>query len=440
MTKSTSVLKHLTEQRAQAVKTAERLLADVTPAQALSFSHADAVESSIDDAVRAADRLDQVAVVVRSEPLTYRADSPYSFFLDAVSAQIGGSPGAEMRVARHKREMAVETERRDVLRRRAFARSAEPMGMERRDLTRVDGAGGNLAPPVWLIDNLGSFPRAGRVVADRVTSIPLPAGTDSVNVPRLTTGSAVAAQVADGAAVQETDIVDAGVTAAVRTLAGQVDASIQLVDQAAAPGFDRVIYADLLADYDRALEVQLINGSGASGQLSGLLTSPGTTVTYTSATPTVAATMSKIGDLASQVSTARQMVPSLAIAHPRRGFWLQSQADAQSRPMNPVDLAAPERDPNAAPIGSLFGMSLALDTAVPANLGAGTNEDRVIVTRAADHLLLEGEPRLNIHADVLSGNLTVRFSLTVYVAFISQRVPSSTGVLVGTGLTTPVFA
>jgi hypothetical protein len=70
----------------------------------------------------------------------------------------------------------------------------------------------------------------------------------------------------------------------------------------------------------------------------------------------------------------------------------------------------------------------------------GSNEDRVLVTRAADHLLLEGEPRLTVSVDPGSGSLTTRIRLHRYVAFIGGRVPSATGVLNGTGLATPVFA
>ena len=119
---------------------------------------------------------------------------------------------------------------------------------------------------------------------------------------------------------------------------------------------------------------------------------------------------------------------------------MQSQADAQGRPFTPIDLGAAERDPNVEPVGSLFGMALVLDPAVPTNLGAGTNEDRLIVTRATDLLLLEGEPRLTLNLDVGSATLTTRFGLHTYVAFVSGRVPSATGVLSGTGLTAPTFA
>ncbi len=438
----TSVLTLIARQRDAAFKAAQDLVAEAEGGlRSMSLRWADDVESRLDDVARAAERLDRVAVSVRSEPSTYREDGAHSYFLDLVRQRTGDKDASD-RLKRHQQEMAVELERREILHRRAWERAAEALGMTReaRDLTRVDGSAGNFVPPLWLFDQVGTSPRAGRALANRTTAIPLPTGTDSVSVPRLITGSAVAVQASDNAAVQETDPADTGVTAPVRTIAGHVDAALQLVDQAGAPGFDRLIYSDLLSDYDRQLETQLIAGSGASGQISGLLTSPGTTVTYTSATPTVAATVSKVGDLASQVTTARQQVPSLVLMHPRRGFWLMSQSDGQSRPFNPVDLAASERDPNAEPVGSLLGMALVLDPAVPTNLGAGTNEDRVVVTRAADLLLLEGEPRLTVNVDVLSGTLGVRFGLHRFVAFVAGRVPSSTGVLNGTGLAGPTFA
>lgn len=440
---SETELSFLGQQRDEAVREVRGLLE--SPTALLSPRNIDTLESRLDDATRAADRLDRLAVSVGREPMTYERNGRHSYFVDMALARIAGegSDKAKMRLERHRRELDVELERREVLRRREFDYAADRLGMkrrERRDISRVDGSGGHFAPPLWILDELGSFPRAGRVVADRMTAVPLPRGTDSVNVPRLTTGATVAIQASDGAAISETDPVDAAVTAPARTIAGMVDASIQLAEQAAQPGFDRLIFADLSADYDAKLDAQLIAGTGATGQVSGLLTSPGTTVTYTSATPTVAATYSRIGDLASQVSTARQRVPSVAILHPRRAFWLMSQADGQSRPFNPIDLAAPERDANTEPAGSLLTMALAMSTGVPANLGAGSNEDRVIVTRGADHVLLESDPFFRVDLASQSGTLTARFRMHQYVAFISQRAPSATGVLAGTGLTTPTYA
>jgi len=48
----------------------------------------------------------------------------------------------------------------------------------------------------------------------------LPAGTDSVNIPRITTGTDTAVQSADNAATTTQDMVTATVTAPVRTVSG----------------------------------------------------------------------------------------------------------------------------------------------------------------------------------------------------------------------------
>ena len=48
------------------------------------------------------------------------------------------------------------------------------------------------------------------------------------------------------------------------------------------------MFADLIADYNQKLDLQVINGSGAAGQMKGVLNVAGINgVTYTDATPTL---------------------------------------------------------------------------------------------------------------------------------------------------------
>jgi hypothetical protein len=63
------------------------------------------------------------------------------------------------------------------------------------------------------------------------------------------------------------DPTTATVTAPVRTIAGQIDAALQLLDQSPL-AFDEIMFADLLADYAMQLDIQLWNGSGAPGSCS----------------------------------------------------------------------------------------------------------------------------------------------------------------------------
>ncbi len=76
-------------------------------------------------------------------------------------------------------------------------------------------------------------------------------------------------------------------TAPVRNLAGQQDVPVQLLDQSPVP-MDEVIFADLLADLNTKLNAQVLSGTGASGQVTGIRNVVGiSAVTYTDATPTV---------------------------------------------------------------------------------------------------------------------------------------------------------
>jgi HK97 family phage major capsid protein len=143
---------------------------------------------------------------------------------------------------------------------------------EQRDLNRTDGSGGQFVPPLHLVDQFVGLPRAGRVTADLLTKRALPPGTDVINVPKVLTRTATAIQPADNDPVQETDLTDTTIAAPVRTIAGQQDVALQLLDQSPV-NFDEIVIADLLADFNRRLNLQVLAGTGASGQLLGLQSS-----------------------------------------------------------------------------------------------------------------------------------------------------------------------
>jgi hypothetical protein len=70
------------------------------------------------------------------------------------------------------------------------------------------------------------------------------------------------------------------------------------------------------------------------------------------------------------------------------------------------------RNPRAAEgsVGNFSGLRAA-DANIPANLGAGTNEDRMIIGRFDEMYLREGTPLIRVLQEVLSGTLQVRFQL-----------------------------
>jgi Phage capsid family len=272
------------------------------------------VERSRKAAARSAARVAGASdVSVRSEPLTYSQDNRFeqSYFADLACAQSSSAAGAMRhrspaealeRLQHHAAEMDVEMPRRAALRekeaRKAIERSeASRRGVEggeflsdpfhrghvmspfeqRTPPSRVQGAGGYFVPPLWWSDFIAGL-RPGRVTAGLCNSMPLPSGTDSINIPKLANLTTVAVQSADNQPVSQSDWTDTAVTANVKTLAGQSDIAIQILDQSPYP-VDQMILQDLMADYNKQLDLQVLNGNGTNptplnaGQVVGLYSS-----------------------------------------------------------------------------------------------------------------------------------------------------------------------
>lgn len=407
---------------------------------------------------------------VTREPLTYERGNGNSYFLDLARDHSGGGiGGAQERLQRHAREIRSALEERDRRAREGVSREIEQLlrelpvpvaraleatgtlGIQRdtRALTRVDGAGGNFVPPIWLLDEYAALPRASRPMIESMRQIPLPGGTDSINVPKIATGTATAIQATDGAAVQSTDLTDAIVSAPVRTIAGQQDVAMQLLDQSPI-AFDEVVFGDLTADYYFQCENQGWNGSGAAGQIKGMLAVAFNAITYTDASPTVPELYPKIADALNQARTNRKRPITHGWLHPRRAYWTMAALDAQTRPlvvpqvnspMNAIGVQGSEMGGGSGedhPI-NLLGVNHWMSDAIPTNLGAGTNEDRIIETRMADHLWFEGDLRARAMDQPLGGNLQVRLQVYSYVAATYERFPNGISVVAGTGLVTPTF-
>lgn len=317
---------------------------------------------------------------------------------------------------------------------------------EQRDLNRADGAGGQFVPPAYLMNDYAGLPRAGRVTADLMTRRPLPPGTDVINIPKILTGTATAIQPADNDPVQEVDLTDSVIAAPVRTIAGQQDIAQQLLDQSPV-NFDELVMQDLLSDFQRRLGLQVLTGTGLTGQLLGLQNVTGIeTVTWTSAAPTAQEFQKRVADAVSRISGALFSSASglVIVMHPRRWAWLLTQNDTSNRP-----LVVPESyGPNNAQgvlsggaegrVGSFAGLPVYVDGNIATNTGAGTNQDVVMVMAPGETYLYESQIRTRVLPEVLSGTLTVRAQVYGYVA-MATRQAKSIAVISGTGLTPPSF-
>lgn len=358
---------------------------------------------------------------VKSEPLTYRQHGEHRFFLDLAAARQGDDE-ARARLNRHAAEMRVEM----------------------RDISSTAGAGGEFVPPLWLQNQWIELLRAQRPVADSVQSFPLPPGTNSINLPKLSGGGATAIQASDNSAVQETDPTTTSVTASVNTIAGQVDLSRQLYEFSN-PGIDEIIFRDLARDYAVKLDVQVISGSGSAGQARGIRNVSGiNTVTYTQATPTAANAWPKITDAIQRI-TSGFLNPDTIAMHPRRAAFFLSATDTVGRPL--FNAGAPfnamgEISGTVANgfAGGLQGMRVVIDPNLPTTVGAGTNEDVVLVYDSRQLFLFEeGAPRTRVFEDVGSQTLTVRLSCYGFFAFMGNRYGGAISVITGTGLVPPSF-
>jgi hypothetical protein len=88
-------------------------------------------------------------------------------------------------------------------------------------------------------------------------------------------------------------------------------------------------------------------------------------------------------------------------------------------------------------VGTTHGLPIVTDPNVPTNLGAGSNEDCILVLRASDIVLWESGIRARVLPETRASNLTVLLQTYGYAAFSAARYPQSVVEL--TGLTPPSF-
>jgi len=360
-----------------------------------------------------------------SEPRTYTPDSGNSFIADAFNAQYRNDYSAQDRLARHARENEVE----------------------RRDVATGNFAG--LVIPQYLVDLAAPFARAGRPTADFATNKHvLPNAGMTLNISRMTTGTSTAVQASENSAVSETDSDDTLLTIDVRTIAGQQDLSKQVIERGT--GVDAFVVQDLIRSWHTTLDNQILNGSGASGQIRGLRNTSGVnSVTYTDATPSVEDLYPKLADAYQKIQTGVFMNPTHWIMHPRRLAFLLAAVDQSKRPLVVPTANGPM---NAISTGagsvsygnsgySLMGLPIIADANVITDGGAGTNEDEIYCVTAPELHLWEqpGSPFALTFDATGAGSLTVKSVVYGYSAFSAGRYPAATSVISGTGLAAPSF-
>lgn len=459
------------------------------------------LSNSLEVAHRASVGIDFSKITRQTEAMTYRRDNQnqYSYFLDLAAMQnmeVRSTPdprleGFRDRLDRHAKEMAdalparwsarkAQAEQRveqaenatrsrmgiseggfevSPFERQAHMRSLAPEAgadpAEFRAPSRIVGQGGYAIPPLWLINEYIPALRPGRVAAGLCRQMPLPEGTDSINIPRLLTPTLTGIQTADAAPVVSRDFSDTFQQANVKTVAGQEDVPIQLIEQSPGQILDRVLMTDLIADYNKQVDLQVVQGSGVGAPLSGgqvvgiypasnwgattvSINNLGGSVGFGGGTLGVtqqAEFFQFLGAMASKTSYSRFNLTNFNfLMHPRRHFWSVTGLDGLGRPLGidgapygPMNAQEVEIDP--APYegyaGRLpYGPSVYIDANVPitdngSGAAGGTND--VVVGAIWDDLwLFEGDLRTRVLTEVLSGTLELRFQVYAYIAFLAR--------------------
>jgi HK97 family phage major capsid protein len=307
---------------------------------------------------------------------------------------------------------------------------------------------GGLIPPTYLLDLYAKAARNGRVFADQCNGGTLPDTGMSIIVPRITTATAAGVQATENTAVATQDPAETDLTVNVRTLAGYLPVSRQAIERAAYD--DRILFEDLTARYWALLDTQALNGLGSGGTMLGLLQTSGI-ASSTASTATVAGVYPKIADVIQQINTNMGgigYVPDKIVMHPRRWGFFDAAVDTTGRPLlgitgQPAFNIVGQGDVAGygGPVGSMFGLPVYTDANIPTNLGAGTNQDAIIVMASpVVHLWERGGDPVTLSFEQQAGtSLQVQLIVYGYAAFTAGRYPAAAGAVTGAGLVPPTF-
>ena len=359
---------------------------------------------------------------VTSEEPTYHARGKNSFLADAMNAEFSRDFDAQERITRYNRELQVE----------------------KRDVGTAAFAG--LVVPQYLVDLYAPLARAGRPVANICRKHVLPAQGMTVNISKVTTGTAVGYQAAENDTATETNIDDTLLTVNVNTIAGMQDVSKQAILRGA--NIEDVVLADLISAYNTKLDYGILNGSGSSGEPTGITTALTAVVTATDASPTVAELYPKIVDGIQRVQSAVFQGPNFIIMHPRRlGFFLAG-VDDQKRPLvvpnanGPMNAVGTYSGLGYGQTGqySMLGLPVITDANVTTTNGDGSNEDLIYIV-SSDEMHLWEAPQMPTYVrfEQPDGKVAIRIVLFGFSAFTAQRRPLAGAIIGGTALVTPSF-
>jgi HK97 family phage major capsid protein len=364
---------------------------------------------------------------VKDEPRVYNEFGEHSWIVDTVISRglITGLGGvdpvqARERQERHYREVEVLT----------------------RDTTTTSYA--SLVPPQFLLDEFAPVLRAGRPTANLLRGMPLPPVGMTMTIPRATTGTVVATQATQGTAPTTTDMAVTDLSVPVISFSGRGVISRQSLERGAV-NLDRVTFNDLAADAARYLDQQVLFGTGASGNALGMITTSGILAVTQTAT-TGLDTLKAIANAVQQINTQRFLGADVIVMHPRRWGALTIAVDSSNRPLVTIEAGQlnvfghGEANLTQQAVGTVLGIPVVTDPNLRTNLGAGTNQDEILVFRRADQYLWEQPGTVReFSLEQPQGPQSIQLAVYGNAAFTAGRYPVSVAYISGIGLVTPTF-
>ena len=376
---------------------------------------------------------------------------------------------------RREAEVGVEEAEREFRQSMGIRGSLEESPFEQRvNPSRETGKGGEFVPPLWLVeDDFIPQLRAGRTIPGLCRNMPVPPGTDTIKLPKVKVGTEVAPQLMDNAGVASRDIETTYVEAAVKTLAGQEDVAIQLIEQSPGQVFDRVVQEDLVADYNLQVARNVSYGQGTNyttlnaGTIKGLFPVANWAAGHRKSTKTLAEAPAAplVGLNANWSFIAKERFDTNDVYHvinPAFGAYLSSLQDgkeskegrflleASSIPSFNAGAITPPVNPaegyyGMTPLGVPIYISANIPPILPqatsteaaaSILAAADKESEKLITsgteafsygltfKGNDVWFFESELRTRVLPEVLSGTLQIRFQVYAYVSLLVRYSPS----------------
>jgi len=232
--------------------------------------------------------------------------------------------------------------------------------------------------------------------------------TNRIKMPKFSAGAA-AGFVEEGGDVADQSQTDAGVTLQPRTLGAYVEMS-RLLMMESVPSIEQMVQNDLLASVADKIEYYAINGSGASGQPTGLLNDGNVgNVDISAGTDVDALTWADIVTIVKTVEAANGIVNPAALG------WLSSPAVkaklASTAKVGSTDSVMLMNDPWT----TLYGYRTGFTSNVPTNLdpGDGRNDASALIFGDFSQLMvcLFGAPSVLVDPYTGSKSGTVRMSI-----------------------------